>query len=92
MGKALRLSEELFLTREDAEKYIENVVKMREQFKDRVLTDPSSFEEEKTELHWSGRCSSMKYDSERTLFLFLARAETARHEFIYLPERIKIKR
>ena len=69
MGKALRLSEELFLTREDAEKYIENVVKMREQFKDRVLTDPSSFEEEKTELHWSGRCSSMKYDSERTLFL-----------------------
>ncbi|MBU4086519.1 MAG: radical SAM protein [Nanoarchaeota archaeon] len=69
MGKALKLSKELFLTREDAEKYVKSVMKMREQFKDRILTDPSSFEEEKAELRWSGRCSSMKYDSERTLFL-----------------------
>jgi MoaA/NifB/PqqE/SkfB family radical SAM enzyme len=67
MGKAMRMDEKLFLTEEDAKKYISTILKMKEEFGDMILTDPSSFEEDEEAGHWSGRCSHMKYDSERTL-------------------------
>ncbi|HLD37578.1 MAG TPA: radical SAM protein [Candidatus Nanoarchaeia archaeon] len=67
IGKAIQIDEELFLTEKDAKKYVNSVLKMKEEFGDMILTDPSSFEENQEVDHWSGRCLHMKYDSERTL-------------------------
>ncbi|MDP3027535.1 MAG: radical SAM protein [Nanoarchaeota archaeon] len=70
MGKALSLENSLFLSENDAEKYVRDVSKMIKEYGERILTDPtSSLENNISEnFHWSGRCSHMKYDSEKSLY------------------------
>ncbi len=75
MGRAVELEDKYFLTTEDAKKYIEIVLRLRSEFKDRILTDPSSFSEDLRAGHWSGRCAQMKYDSEKTLFRQFSQGE-----------------
>ncbi|MEM4605575.1 MAG: radical SAM protein [Candidatus Pacearchaeota archaeon] len=69
MGLALELDNSIFLSEKDARMYLDTLLQMKEKYSQRILIDPSSFYKKEEELHWSGRCSHMKFESERDLYL-----------------------
>lgn len=69
MGLALDLEDSIFLSKNDADKYLSTLLQMKEKYQEQILTDYSSFYNKEKDLHWSGRCSHMKCESERDLYL-----------------------
>ena len=69
MGLASDLDNFIFLSEDDAKKYLDVLLKMKHKYPDYILTDPSSFFKEDKNAHWSGRCSHMKFESEKDLYL-----------------------
>lgn len=68
IGDSLNIDDPIFLTENDVKIYLDTLLEMKEKYKEKVLTDPSSFHGKETgDSHWSGRCSNMKFESERTL-------------------------
>jgi MoaA/NifB/PqqE/SkfB family radical SAM enzyme len=66
-GRAVTLDNSLFLSEADVETYLQSASEMVRQYGERVVTDPTSCEdkEKPVDFHWSGRCSHMKYGSEK---------------------------
>lgn len=84
MGKAMKLDKRVLLSKDNAKKYVQDVSEMIKLYGEQILTDPTSHEDngEPQGFHWSGRCTHMKYESEKNMY----RIKTT-DDILLAPER-----